>query len=197
MRPSPIALLPLLFAFSTAFGQTRSIDLRTTEGVKSVQGTWRYHDVKIIDVEAKGPDGKPVRSYGVEPRAGVAGFDDSQWEIVAPETLKDRRAPGKVCFCWYRIKITLPEGVTGKTVEFFTTVDDYGEIWVNGQLPRRVGQKGGNIVAGFNVPNQVELKDPTPGKVYEIAIFGINGPISAEPENYIFLGPTYLEIREP
>ena len=90
----------------------------------------------------------------------------------------------------------MPEGVEGKTVTFSTTVDDYGEVWVDGQLPRKVGQVGGNIVAGFNTPNVVELKDPKPGKVYHLAIFGINGPISAMPENYIFLGPTYLEISE-
>ena len=29
---------------------------------------------------------------------------------------------------------------------------------------------------------------------YQIAIFGINGPISDIPTNWIFLGPTFLEL---
>ena len=113
---------------------------------------------------------------------------------IAPETLKDRRSTGQVCFCWYRIKVTIPPKPTGKTVFFQTTVDDYGEIWVDGRLPRTPGKGGEAVVAGFNVPNRVELKDPKPGKVYQIAVFGINGPISAAPSNWIFLGDTFLEI---
>lgn len=191
------AALALAAGPTTARAQSRTIDLRTADGVKSVQGAWKYHDVKIVEVDSKGPDGQPNKTYGIEPKAGAANFDDSTWETIAPETLKDRRSTGKVCFCWYRIKLTLPEGVEGKKVEFATTVDDYGEVWVDGQLPRKPGQSGGDIVAGFNVPNRVELKDPKPGKTYQIAVFGINGPISAEPGNYIFLGPTLLEISNP
>ncbi len=61
-------------------------------------------------------------------------------------------------------------------------------------LPRTPGQTGEAIVSGFNTPNRVELKDPQPGKVYQIAVFGINGPISASPSNWIFLGDTFLDI---
>ncbi len=118
----------------------------------------------------------------------------AKWETIAPETLKDRRSTGQVCFCWYRIKVTLPPGVEGKTVFFQTTVDDYGEIWVDGRLPRSPGKGGEAVVAGFNVPNRVELKEPKAGKVYQVAVFGINGPISAAPSNWIFLGDTFLEI---
>ena len=71
-----------------------------------------------------------------------------------------------------------------------------GEIWVDGVLPRKPGDVGGPIVAGFNAPNRVELKDAKPGKTYSIAVFGINGPISATPTNYTFLGPTYLELSD-
>ncbi|MGZ3301452.1 MAG: hypothetical protein ACXWO3_11385 [Isosphaeraceae bacterium] len=37
-------------------------------------------------------------------------------------------------------------------------------------------------------------RSSSPGKVYHIAIFGINGPISDTPTNWIFLGPTFLEL---
>lgn len=191
-----LAVAALAVPAAPAFAQARKIDLRTSDGVKAVQGAWKYHDVKIVEVDHKGPDGQPNKTYGIEPRAGAADFDDGGWETIAPETLKDRRSTGRVCFCWYRIKLTLPEGVEGKKVEFSTIVDDYGEVWVDGQLPRKPGDTGGPIVAGFNTPNKVELKDPKPGKTYQIAIFGINGPISAEPNNYIFLGETVLNISD-
>jgi hypothetical protein len=179
---------------SAVVAQTKKIDLQTKEGVAAVKGEWRYHDVKIVEADGKGPDGKPNKTYNIEPKAFGPEFDDSKWEVVAPETLKNARSTGQVCFCWYRIKVTIPPEAAGKTVYFQTTVDDYGEIWVDGRLPRTPGKGGEAVVAGFNAPNRVELKEPKPGKVYQIAVFGINGPISAAPTNWIFLGDTFLEI---
>jgi hypothetical protein len=182
------------FGTPTVVAQSRKIDLQTKEGVAAVKGEWKYHDVKIVEVEGKGPDGKPNKTYNIEPRANAPDFDDSNWEVVAPETLKDPRSTGQVCFCWYRTKITIPAEAAGKAVYFTTTVDDYGEVWVDGKLPRTPGKGGEAIVAGFNAPNRVELKDPQPGKVYRIAVFAINGPISAAPSNWLFLKNTALEI---
>jgi hypothetical protein len=179
---------------ATADAGSKKIDLRTDKGVQAVKGQWRYSDVKIVEVAGKGPDGKPNRTYTIEPRAHAADFDDSKWEVAAPGTLKNRRSTGQVCFCWYRIKVTIPDEAAGKAVFFQTTVDDYGEVWVDGFLPRRPGQVGGAVVAGFNAPNRVELKDAKPGRVYQIAVFGMNGPVSAVPSNYIFLGDTFLEL---
>ncbi len=142
----------------------------------------------------KDPQGRPNKTYSIEPKAFAPDFDDSHWEVIAPETLKERRSTGQVCFCWYRIKVTLPDDARGKAAFFQTTVDDYGEVWVDGQLPRKPGAVGGPIVAGFNAPNRVELKDARPGKSYQIAVFGINGPISATPSNYIFLKDTFVEL---
>ncbi|HEV3165340.1 MAG TPA: hypothetical protein VGZ22_15035 [Isosphaeraceae bacterium] len=185
------------FLADPAVGQTK-IDLRTVEGVAKVKGQWRFSNVKIVEVDStvKGSDGKPIKTYNIEPKAFGAEFDDSAWEVVDPTTLKNPRSTGQVCFCWYRTKITLPDEVEGKTVTFVTTVDDYGEVWVDGKLPRKEGQGGGAIVGGFNVPNRVELKDPKPGKTYQIAVFAINGPISAAPTNRIFLRDAFLEVGE-
>ncbi len=187
-------LFALNFLMGSAQAESQRIDLRTAAGVKSVKGEWRYSDVKIVEVPHKAPDGKPNTTYNIEPKAFGPDFDDSKWEVIAPETLKNRRSSGLVCFNWYRIKITLPADFAGKAVFFQTTVDDYGEVWVDGALPHKIGKSGEAVVAGFNTPNRVQLKDPKPGKVYQIAIFGINGPISFAPKNYIFLGDTFLEI---
>jgi hypothetical protein len=202
MRTSTILaalIIAMAFASPAVRAQSKKIDLSTKDGVAAVKGQWKFHDVKIIEVEGKGPDGKPNRTYNVEPRGEQAArpdYDDSQWESIAPETLRKGRSTGLVCFCWYRIKITIPPEAAGKAVFFRTTVDDYGEVWVDGKLPRTVGATGGAIVAGFNAPNRVELKDAQPGKVYQIAVFGINGPISAAPTNWIFLADTYLDIED-
>jgi hypothetical protein len=200
---TPTILAALIMALAvgspTVRAQSKKIDLSTKDGAAAVKGQWKYHDVKIIEVEGKGPDGKPNRTYNIEPRgeqAAMPDYDDSQWESIAPETLRKGRSTGLVCFCWYRIKITIPPEAAGKAVFFRTTVDDYGEVWVDGKLPRTVGKTGGAIVAGFNAPNRVELKDAQPGKVYQIAVFGINGPISAAPTNWIFLADTYLDIED-
>jgi hypothetical protein len=178
----------------TAAGGAQTIDLRAKDGVAAVKGQWRYKDCEIVPIQFKGQDGQPKSSYEVIPHAEKADFDDSSWEVIDPTTLGSPRGPGKLCFAWYRIRVTLPESVEGKTVRFVTTVDDYGEVWVDGKLPYKVGESGGAIVAGFNAPNRVELPDPKPGKVYSIAVFGINGPISVAPTNRIFLRDTFLEI---
>jgi gluconolactonase len=186
-----------------------TIDLRTTEGAQITQGKWRYNDVKIVEVDSKGPgpdlkpSGAPVRTYDYTPHAGTAGFDDSQWPVIDPTTLDTRRGNGKVSFNWYRIKFTLPENVgnlavAGSTVSFEIVIDDYAEIWVNGNLSPVLGQSGGSVVKGWNAPNKVILtRSAQPGQQFEIAIFGYNGPISRSPENFIWVKSATLDFYKP
>src|SRR5262249_36980759 len=118
-----------------------------------------------------------------------------------PETLKNARGAGGYCWCWYRIRVTLPEKVNGKAVAdsivwFRTTVDDYGEIWVNGKIDLSFGKSGRGAVSGFNSQNRVLLtKKAKPGDVIQIAVLGINGPLGKPPGNKIFLrSPTDLQF---
>lgn len=191
--PARVAFAVVLLFVSAASAQSTKIDLSTREGVDQVKGQWRFHEVKLVPA-TNAVDGQELPTYDYEPKAGPADFDDSAWEVIDPTTLGQRRGPGKICFAWYRIKVTLPPEVEGKRVTFVTTVDDYGEIWIDGQLPFKEGQSGGTVAAGFNAPNRVELADPRPGKSYQIAIFAINGPISVVPANRVFLRNAYLEI---
>jgi hypothetical protein len=201
-RPGPFERLATIVSIALVTGlaaqaaETKQIDLRTKDGVAAVKGQWRYSNVKIVEVPNKGPDGKPTTTYSIEPLATGPEFDDSAWEVLDPTTLDKPRSTGRVCFNWYRIKVTIPEEARGKRVFFQTTVDDYGEVWINGKLPRKPGQVGGPVVAGFNVPNRLELMDAEPGKTFQIAVFGINGPISALPGNSIFLKATFLELTD-
>ena len=186
-----------------------TVDLRTKEGTQFVQGMWRYSDVKIVEVDANGPgpdlkpSGAPIRTYDYEPHAGSANFDDSRWQMLDPATLDARRAGGKVCFNWYRINVTLPDrvaglAVSGSTVSFEIVIDDYAEIWVNGELPTVLGQSGGQVVKGWNAPNKVILtRNAQPGQKFEIAVFGFNGPVSKSPMNFIWVKSATLDFYKP
>ena len=182
------------------------VDLRTRAGVELVKGQWKYSDVRIVetDFRAPGPDlkpsGKPIKTYDYSPHAGVADFDDSQWETLEPTTLEARRSTGKVCFNWYRINVTIPEKVgefqtPGSTVAFEIAIDDYAEVWVNGALPAVYGRSGGPVIKGFNAPNRLIIaRNATPGQKIQLAIFGINGPISASPDNFIWIKSAVLDF---
>jgi gluconolactonase len=182
------------------------IDLATQEGASLVKGQWRYHDVKIEETDFRGPGpdlkptGAPNRTYDYAPHAGVAGFDDSSWEKIDPSTLDQRRSTGKLCFAWYRVNVTIPEKIgkfetTGSTVAFEIVIDDYAEIWVDGKLPRILGQPGGAMIKGFNAPNRVVItRKAIPGQSIQLAVFGINGPISYTPQNFIWIKSATLDF---
>lgn len=183
-----------------------AIDLATDEGAKLVKSQWRYSDTKIIEVDFKGPGpdkqptGRPIKTYDYEPKAGPADFDDSRWEIISPTSLSDRRSTGRICFNWYRIKLTIPERVgafetKGSTVVFQTALDDYAEVWVDGELSRYLGQIGGSVVSGWNAPNRLVIgRNVKPGQQIQLAVFGINGPISNPPTNFIWVREAKLEF---
>src|SRR5262249_12674379 len=185
------------------------INLATPEGVTLVKGQWRYSDTKIIEVDHRspGPDlrasGPPNRTYDITPHAGAADFDDSQWQFIEPVGLETRRSTGRLCFNWYRIKITLPEKVAafqvaGSAVVFELIVDDYAEVWVNGKLPTGLGQTGGPLIKGFNAPNRVVLtRDARPGQQSQLAVFGANGPLSNPPGNFIWIRSATLDFYKP
>jgi gluconolactonase len=182
------------------------IDLATRNGVDLVKGQWRYSDTRIIEVDSRGPgadlkpSGAPNKTYDYTPHAGVADFDDSKWEAIDPTTLDARRSTGKICFNWYRIAVTVPEKIgafdpTGSTVAFEIVIDDYSEIWVDGRLPRVLGQPGGPVIKGFNAPNRVVIgRDVKPGQRIQLAVFGANGPISYSPENFIWIKSATLDF---
>jgi len=186
-----------------------TIDLRTKEGVQLTKSEWRYSDVQILEVDAKGPgpDLKPsgarVKTYDYAPHAGIAGFDDSKWAILDPTTLDARRGNGKVSFNWYRLRVTLPQSVAalsvaGSTVSFEIVIDDYAEIWVNGKLTTVLGQSGGSVVKGWNAPNKVTLtRNAKPGEQFDIGVFGYNGPVSRAPENFIWVKSATLDFYKP
>lgn len=184
-----------------------TIDLATVEGAFLVKGQWRYSDTKIVEVDfrAPGPDlqptGGPIRTYDFAPHAAGADFDDSGWAVIDPTTLSARRSSGRLCFNWYRINLAIPERVgdfetRGSTIVFETSLDDYAEIWVDGELPRRAGQSGGSMIGGWNAANRLVIaRDVKPGRKIQLAVFGVNGPLSAPPTNFIWMRLAKLEFH--
>ena len=214
-------MLAALLLFAATFARAASLDemlakrkaeatinLATKEGAQLVKGEWRYSDTKIIEVDFKaaGPDGQPStttnKTYDITPHAGRADFDDSKWEAIEATTLDKRRSNGRLAFNWYRIKITIPERIgnlnpAGSTIVFTTSLDDYAEIWVDGELPRAAGQSGGSVIKGWNAENRLIIgRGVKPGQVVQLAIFGINGPISYPPTNYIWMRHAILEFHK-
>ena len=112
-------------------------------------------------------------SQASESPARLAEYDDSFWEVIEdlegggkgkpsgrPEHpgIRKKRSEG-LTFGWYRIAVTLPNAigdfhVEGSTVWFETSIDDYGEIWIDGEWDRVTG-----AVNGFNVTNRVKVVD--------------------------------------
>lgn len=191
------------FAFAPASGWAQAtvdlptllpqavVDLRTRDGAALVGARWRYSDVAIVQAD---------RTNDISPHAGASDFDDSSWEIIQPSELESRRTHGRLAFNWYRTKITLPArvaefDVSGATVVLELVLDDYAEIWVDGRLPLVLGQTGGQLIKGFNAPNRVVLtRDARPGQQIQLAVLGVNGPISAPPTNFIWVRSATLDF---
>ena len=182
------------------------IDLGSSAGTALAEAQWRYHDARIVETDFRAPgsdlrpSGAPVKTYDYAPRAGAADFDDTRWEAIGANALQARRGTGRLALGWYRVRITIPERIgafdpTGATVVFEVVVDDYAEIWVDGRLSRRLGQVGGSLIGGFNAPNRVVIgRDVKPGQQIQLAVFGVNGPLSDPPANFVWIRSATLDF---
>jgi gluconolactonase len=213
-RVAPLlALLHAGFAFAGVPGDDgaaplASIDLATAAGAAAVQGQWRYSDVEIVPAAFRAPDaqgqptGAATQTYDYRPHAGGRDFDDSSWPAIDADTLGVRRGRGLLSFNWYRIRARIPERVgavetRGLTAVFHARLDDYAEIWVDGEIARPYGGRG-PVVAGWNAANRLVVgRNVRPGDEIQLAVFGMNGPISDTPTNYIYVREARLEFHPP
>jgi hypothetical protein len=173
----------------------------TLEGSAIFGAQWKTREAKIIEVPAI-PDAMPefTTTYDIDPHAGEAGFDDSAWPIILPTALEAKRGGGKVSFLWFRTLLTIPTRIgafdpAGAKVVLALCIDDYAEIWVNGELPRAAGRPSPATIQGFNMPQRLVLSDAvSPGDTFHIAVFGINGPISIAPANTVWFREARIEF---
>jgi gluconolactonase len=177
------------------------VDLMTNAGSAVFGARWRAMEAKIVECQALS-DAMPEfkTTYDIEPHAGESGFDDSDWPVVAATDLGARRGGGIVSFFWFRTTLTIPANAAGFDTAGAMTVlrvnvDDYAEVWVNGELPRAAGRTSPGTIQGFNMPHRLVLANPVaPGDKFEIAVFAINGPISAAPANFLWFREAKIEF---
>lgn len=167
------------------------LDLQNSADLTAVGGQWRY---AIGLVPGEPNEGLVAQMEGSPAR--LPDYDDSGWDTT--NDLAEWHSHG-VSFIWYRINVTLPETVGGQSIAgsrclIETCIDDYGEIWIDGECDRDRG-----AVQGFNVPQRVVLSaDPKPGDKHTIALLAANGPLAA-PGGAVFVRYATLafEWRDP
>jgi hypothetical protein len=180
---------------------SRVVDLATAEGTAAFGAQWKNMDAKIVEVPAM-PNAGPAwkTAYDLQPKAGEANFDDSSWSNIEPKGLLERRGGGHLFMTWFRSNLTVPAKIgdfdtNGARMVISFTIDDYAEIWVNGVMPRAAGRPSPATIQGFNMPNRVVLSEAVkPGDKFQIAILGINGPISLAPPNPVFFREAKIEF---
>jgi hypothetical protein len=164
-----------------------ALDLNKDEDRRQVEGVWRY---AMGFVPGEPNQGLTAEIEGSPAR--LADYDDSSWEIR--ENVRAGLSSG-FSFVWFRMTVTLPETIegqpiTGSTVIFETTVDDYGEVWVDGEIDI---VNGG--VAGWNRAQRVTITtNATPGAKHVIAVLAANGPL-AKPMGGVWLRYAYLAFE--
>jgi len=142
----------------------------------------------------------------------VPGSPDPHWQVVDSKgtvylldrlKLKDDKINRSITLPAHISDVTIPDRVgafdtAGSTVVFEIVVDDYAEVWVNGNLPIVLGQTGGPLIKGFNAPNRVLLgRNVRPGQQFQLAVFGMNGPVSNPPGNFIWVRSATLDFYQP
>ena len=155
------------------------LDLEDAEDLRAANARWRFAP-GLVPGEPN--EGLTARLAGSPARLG--DYDDSVWETC--DNIQETQSSG-FTFGWYRIAVTIPDRVRGVDIRgsrllFETCIDDYGEVWIDGECDRERG-----TVAGFNIPQRIPMSlDTQPGTRYVIACLTVNGPLAA-PGGGIFM----------
>jgi len=178
-----------------------AVDLMTLAGSAVFGARWRGREAKIVECPAL-TDSMPEfkTTYDIEPHAELSEFDDSDWPVVAATELGDKRGGGLVSFFWFRTTLTMPANAAGfdtagAMAVLRVNIDDYAEVWVNGEMQHAAGRTSPGTIQGFNMPHRLVLANPVaPGDRFVIAVFAINGPISAAPANFLWFREAKVEF---
>jgi hypothetical protein len=147
-----------------------ALDLNNADDREQVQGEWRFAPGYV-----PGELNEGLQAQATGSPARLAEYDDAGWEVCT--NIRTSRSMG-FTFAWYRIAVQLPEQVSGMAVSgsrvlFETNIDDYGEVWIDGQIDRNTG-----VIIGINVPQRVEVSaTAVPGERHVIACLAVNGPL--------------------
>jgi len=166
-----------------------ALDLNRAEDRQVVKGEWR-----VADGLVPGEPNEGLISQLRATPARLADHDDSKWAIC--RNIRESRSVG-FTFAWYRIAIVIPEraggvALAGSRVWFETNIDNYGEIWIDGQIDRSTG-----VIVGLNAQHRVEVSaSAVAGARHVVACLVGNGPL-AEPRGGIFMRYATLAFESP
>ncbi len=156
-----------------------ALDLNKEEDRRKVKGVWRRAPGLV--------PGEPNQGLLAELEASPArlpDYDDSAWQVC--DNVRESLSAG-FTFGWWRIAVELPETIDGALIKesnvlFESNIDNYGEIWVDGQIDTTHGS-----IVGFNLQQRgVVNPNATPGSRHVIACLAANGPL-AQARGGIFL----------
>lgn len=156
-----------------------ALDLNREEDRRKVKAQWRSASGLV-----PGQPNEGLVSQLVASPARLPDYEDSGWAVC--ENVRTSLSRG-FTFNWYRTTVEVPEAVdgvplAGSTVVFETNVDNYGEVWVDGEVEPRAG-----TVVGNNAQQRVTItRSATPGSRHVIAVLAANGPFG-EPRGGVFL----------
>ncbi len=156
-----------------------ALDLNSDSGRATAGAEWR-----VAPGLVPGEDNEGLTARLLSTPARLADYDDSSWDVCP--NVRQSLSEG-FTFAWYRTVVTIPgqvdgNDVAGSRVFFETNFDNYGEIWVNGEIDRITGS-----IAGLNAQHRVEISGSAqPGERFVIACLALNGPL-ANPRGGIFL----------
>ena len=156
-----------------------ALDLNEEEDRRKVGGVWK----RAIGYDPSLPNAGVTLETPAS-SARLPEFDDSKWEVC--EDVRQFVSTG-FTFGWYRMTVELPaelegQSMAGAAVYFETNIDDYGEIWVDGEIDYPEGS-----VAGYNKGQRVVVtRAAEAGKRHVIACNAANGPFG-KPNGGIFM----------
>ncbi len=86
--------------------------------------------------------------------AAQKDYPDSHW----PETMTGKSWPGEFQHAWYRTQFTLPDkigafSVAGKRIRLFTSINDKGELWIDGEKMGAVEDDASFLLPKYSAAN--------------------------------------------
>lgn len=156
-----------------------ALDLNEAHDREKVKSVWRQALGYI-----PGQSNQGLVAEAAESPARLPDYDDSNWDVC--DNLRSYVSTG-FAFGWWRTTIEIPEKldgvpIEGATVVFETNIDDYGEVWIDGEIDLREG-----TIAGWNRQQRVVVSSAArPGTKHVIACLAANGPLG-KPGGAIFL----------
>lgn len=175
------------------------VDLQTAHGAALVGARWSTAEPGIVTAATRF-GGQQRETHDLDLRPDRPGFDEAAWERIEPESLSARRTGGLLSFAWYRTTITVPDRIgevdcKGAEIVLEIVADDYAEIWIDGRLPLALGERTGRAASGWNAPSRVLLAtNARPGQHVDVAVFAANGPLSAPPNNRVWIRSATLDV---